>query len=713
MTDSSLSHEAIREQLERMLGSSVFRTAARSSTLLRFLVEQTLAGQADRLKDYTLGAEALGRGEGFDPRTDPIARVEASRLRQRMELYYATDGAADPVVITLPKGGYVPTFEAATAATAVETAQPGVARRPLWPLWLGLAAAAVVAVVALARWPTPSTTPDAPEMRLEITTPPTTDPISFALSPDGQLIVFVASDNGTPRLWLRPLNSTSARPLPGTDSASFPFWHPDGRTVGFFADGLIKRIDLDSGLVQPVSRSGVPAGASWNARGVVVHPLVPDSPLFRTPSSGLMPVPVTDLAAEQTGHRGPYFLADGVHFLYFVMGSPTVRGIYVGSLDGEESRRLIDADTPAVLARGHLFFLRQGTLFAQRFDERQLTVAGDTQPVAEGVAASVGAGLPALSTSADGTIAFRTGTSGGRRQFVWFSRSGAVLSRIGAPENAGPSYGSLSPDGRRLAVQRTRDGNTDIWLLDLERGGTPLRFTSDPRADIAPLWSPRGDRLVFSSRGGGPPGESRTFHLFQQPVAGGALEPVVTEGSAMQATDWSRDGRVLLYRTVETVRQDMDIWALAFDGDRKPFPVVKTQFEERDGQFSPDAKWIAYQSNESGRFEIYVQPFNRPGERQRISMAGGVQARWRADGRELFYLTLQDQLVAVPVAISDQRIEAGSATPLFRAPVGAGGIALHSYSVSPDGQRFLVDTLVEEPAAPIVVILNWKPAGSN
>lgn len=699
---------AVTEQLERMLASAVFRTAARSSALLRFLVQETLAGRADRLKDYTLGAEVLGRGDAFDPRTDPIARVEASRLRQRLELYYATDGASDPVVIALPKGGYVPTFESAAAAPPVATAAPRPVRRFSRPWLAALAAAAAVAVIAIAPWQAP--VPDAPEMRLEISTPPTTDPISFALSPDGQLIVFVASDNGTARLWLRPLASTAARPLPGTDNATFPFWHPGGRTVGFFAEGAVKRIDLDSGLVQNMSSFAVPAGASWSRDGIVVHPLVPDSPLFRASEPDPQPKPLTALAAGQTGHRGPRFLDDGTHFLFFAMGGPDVRGIYLGDLDGTTPRLLAPSDGPAVISHGHLFYVRQGTLFARPFDERRLQVAGDPEPVAENIAVSVTAGLPALSAAADGTIAFRTGGAGARRQFVWFDRSGRVLSRVGEAESFGPSYGSISPDHRRLAVQRTRDGNTDVWLLDLERGGTPLRFTSDPRAEIAPLWSPRGDRIVFSSLVA-PNGQPSQFRLFEQAVAGGPAKVLVGEGPAMQATDWARDERFLLYRTVETPRPDQDIWAVPLTGDRKPFPVVKTPFEERDGQFSPDGKWIAYQSNESGRFEIYVQPFNRPGERRRVSTDGGTQVRWRADGRELFYLTLESRLVALPISVSDTAVKAGDVTTLFHAPVGeAQGIARHHYSVSPDGQRFLVDTIVEEQAPPIVVILNWKPA---
>jgi Tol biopolymer transport system component len=262
----------------------------------------------------------------------------------------------------------------------------------------------------------------------------------------------------------------------------------------------------------------------------------------------------------------------------------------------------------------------------------------------------------------------------------------------------------MSPDNRRLAVQRADKGNVDIWLLDLDRN-TPVRFTSEPEAEIAPVWSPLGDRVVFSSR------RSGVFNLQQQSVKGDASEELLVTEQAKQAMDWSRDGRFLLFRSLDP-KLDWDIWAMPMSRDRTPFAVVRSKFEERYAQLSPDGKWIAYQSNESGRFEIYVQPFPHGGERSRISTDGGVQARWRRDGRELFYLTLEGQLVAVPVTLSSSspNVKAGAALPLFQARIGGvQDISLSHYIVSPDGQRFLLDTIVEEAAAPIVVILNWKP----
>jgi Tol biopolymer transport system component len=256
-------------------------------------------------------------------------------------------------------------------------------------------------------------------------------------------------------------------------------------------------------------------------------------------------------------------------------------------------------------------------------------------------------------------------------------------------------------------VQRSTDGNTDIWLVDLDRG-TSVRFTTEPEPDIAPAWSPTGDRIGYASVVDG------VFQLFERPVKGGDRRLLVQTPNPKQITDWSRDGRYVLFRSItQRPTFDTDIWAFQVDGDGAPFPEVRTAFEERDAQFSPDGRWIAYQSKESGHNEIYVQPFRGDGERLRISIDGGVQVRWRGDSRELFYLALDGKLMALTLTPMDdgRSLRAGVAVPLFQARVGAPqGVSLHSYSVGHDGQRFLLDSLVEQQAAPIALILNWQHA---
>lgn len=713
-------HE-VQAHLDRVLESETFRAADRSRRLLRFIVVETLEGRADRLKDYTLGAEGLGRGDDFDPRTDPIARVEASRLRMRLDVYYATEGAGEPVRILLPKGGYVPRFERLdrtapqgppVAADAAPPATAAPAPVPAGRLVRSAALVVAAAVLAVSAWAVGRRTaaPVPPEMRLEITTPPTTDPASLAIAPDGRRLAFVASDDGVPRLWMRSLASPSASPIAGTDHAAFPFWSPDGRGIGFFADARVRVVDLQTGVVRTIAAAPVPAGGAWGREGVILHPMVPDSPLFRSSAAGGGTEPESRLLPGQAGHRGPAFLPDGRRYLFYATGRPDVRGVYVGELGVAESRRIVDADAPAAFAPpGHLLYVQHGKLVAQRFDLAAATLVGSPVSVAEPVVPGIGAGPTAVAASATGTIAYRTGPVGPWRQLVWFDRGGRELGRIGEPEARGPTNGSISPDGRRLAVQRSTDGNTDIWLVDLERH-TSMRFTSGPSPDIAPVWSPDGGRIAYASIHDG------VFEVFEKAVAGSDARRLTTTGDMKQVTDWSRDGRHLLYRKVTTVPAvDLDIWAMPLDGDRTPFPVVRTPFEERDAQFSPDGTWIAYQSNESGQYEIYAQPFGSSGDRVRISSRGGVQARWRADGREIFYLTLGGELTAVPITLAADRLTLapGAPRPLFKARVGGvQGIALPSYVVSADGERFLFDTLVEQPAPPISVILNWARPGS-
>ena len=734
---SSISPDAVRAELERILASPSFRGAERSRTLLRFLVEHTLTGRGDHLKDYTLGAEALGRGEQFDPRTDPIARVEASRLRSRLDIYFATDGASDPLRISLPRGGYVPAFEARNAvatpapASAAEapdnaatTVSPSVpaeraaehlrGRRSSGRRVAGVLVAGLVLAGGAAWWSWASgggnTSVSPQPTHVELTTPDTHDAVSFALSPDGRRLVFVASAGGPARLWLRSLDTGTTEPLAGTEDASLPFWSGAGDAVGFFSSGVVKRLDLATGLVRTIANAPVPAGASWNDAGVLLHPVVPDSPLFVTHPDDHTMTPATVLTAGQTGHRGPQFLPDGRRFLFFAVGDAAVRGIYTGTLGTTAARRLKEADSPAVfVAPDHVLYISGDKLFAQRLDLESMTLAGAPAVIAEGVAFDRASGLPAVSASRTQVIAYRRGSPGGLRQLAWFDRHGGLRARLGTPLARGPAYSSLSPDEHRVAIQATSDGNTDIWILDTERG-TPLRLSREPQADIAPLWSPDGTRIAYASQHAG------VFDLVERSLDGEAPRPLLESPLAKQVTDWSRDGRYLLFRTITlNGRPDMDIWAMATGPDRSqapamtaPIAVVQTPFEERDGQFSPDARWLAYQSNESGQAEVYVQRFPSGANRIRISVSGGAQVRWRADGRELFYVALDGTLMAVPIEPRDEALVAGDATPLFKLHVGPlQGVSRHSYAVSRDGQRFLVDTLVEEAASPISLILNW------
>ena len=718
MESAAVPRQEVEAHLDRVLASPTFKGAERSAQVLRYIVSETLQGRGANLKDYTLGAEGLGRGEAFDPRTDPIARVEASRLRTRLELYYATDGAMDEVRILVPRGGYVPVFERrlspSTAPLPVPSEPSPDTDRPSTEAeglpggrstpWRVLSAGVLA---SLATWwiVAPRSAPQAPPTtRLELTTPATADPASLAVSPDGRNVVFSARDGERSRLWIRDLGQPAATPLVGTENGTLPFWAADGRAIGFFADGRINAIDVSTRVVRTLSTAPVSAGATWNEGGVVLHPLVPDSPLFRTAVGQGTLEPATVLAPGQTGHRGPLFLPDGRHFLFYAAGSADARGVHVGELGATHATRLLEADAPAVFVPpASLVYVLQGTLFARRFDPATATVSGDPIALADHVSVESNAGIAPIA-AASGTVAYRTGPVAPQRQFVWVDRRGQEMQRINTPEERGPAYASLAPDGHRLAVQRAIDGNTDIWVMDLARGPA-VRLTTVPQADTAPVWAPAGDRVAYASQVDG------TFELFESPVNRVAPRLLLRTGEAKQITDWSRDGRFLLYRAISTTpTADVDIYAVALDGHPTPVPIVKTAFDERNARFSPDGRWVAYQSNESGQQEVYVQPFDGAGERQRLSTDGGVQPQWRADGSELFYLALDGSMMAVPMSqASGASLQAGAPVRLFQTHLGAvQGMPLNSYIAAADGQRFLLDLLVDQHPGPIAVIVNWQ-----
>jgi eukaryotic-like serine/threonine-protein kinase len=574
-------------------------------------------------------------------------------------------------------------------------------RRERAVLISALALVTLIAAFAIVRAFRPTVPPS--EMRLEINTPPTTDPESLALSPDGRKIVFVADSEGRQLLLLRALDSVAVRPLTGTDGAQYPFWSPDSRSVGFTAEGKLKRIDIDGGAVRTLANESGGTGGAWNRDGLILFAML-GNPIFRVSDTGGGRVAVTQLDNQQGSHFTPRFLPDGRQFLYWVRGNSETGGVYAGRLGSTQSRRLLDADPSAVYSSGHLLFMRQGALFAQSFDPVRLELSGNPFSVAEHVGNGQDTGM---SVSDAGSIAYRTRSSHIQRQFVWFDRSGQEIRKVGDALSTGLASPSLSSDGQHVVLYRAMNSNTDVWLFETKRG-VLSRFTSDVADDVVPIWSPDGGSIVFSSNRQG------IHDLYQKSAtAGGSEELLLSTAQPKFATDWSPDGRFLLFNSVDS-KKGTDIWALRLDGNRKPFQIVQTDSEELNGQFSPDGNWLAYQSNESGRNEIYVQPFPGPGNKWPVSTSGGSQVRWRRDGRELFYVSLDGRLMAVPIQIgpSGATPQVGTPAMLF-APHLGGAVQRadyrHQYMVSPDGQRFLVATVTEGANSPITVIVNWTP----
>ena len=570
-----------------------------------------------------------------------------------------------------------------------------------WTLAVLFAIVAVIAVIGGRASP-----PGAAEVRLEIAAPRTPDPVSLALSPDGSKIAFSATGDQGAQLWLRSLDAVDAHPLSGTQNARLPFWSPDNRSIGFFADSKLKRIDLDTGAVRTLATAANGFGGSWSRDGAILFAPLATGGIERLPAAGGDPVPVTRLEPQHLSHRSPHFLPDGRHFLFHATGSADSRGVYVGALnENGKARRLLDADAGAAFAAGHVLFLRQGRLFAQQFDPETLSLSGDASLIAEQVAVNAQTAA-AVSVSTGGTIAYRAGPAAQTsRQLAWFDRSGKPLGELGEEMNF-ISNPNLSPDGRTIALGRNLNGNVDVWLQDAARGSL-IRLTTDPRIDNFPVWSSDGSRVFFESYAGGRAGD-----LYEKAVAGSdGQQLVLSTPDAKFPTDCSRDD-IVLFETLDR-RTGFDLWALKLAGDRKPFAVVRTDADERNGQFSPDGKWIAYESNETGRFEVYVQAFASAGRKIPISTNGGVQPRWRADGQELFYLTLDNRLVSLAIRSQGDTVEPGQTTPLFATQVTTlFGVSGMQYAVSRDAQRFLIASSARGPDAntsPIAIVLNWKP----
>jgi serine/threonine protein kinase len=566
----------------------------------------------------------------------------------------------------------------------------------------GVAAIMAIAFVSVAMLHFREKALDAPEMRLEITTPATSDPLDFTLSPDGRSLVFVASGDGPQRLWLRQLDHTDARPLPGTEEAIYPFWSPDSRSIGFFASGKLKRVDVAGGLPQVLTNVNVGRGGSWSADGTIVFGLA-NGALFRIAASGGDAVAVT-LLKDQSSHRFPEFLPDGKRFLFYAQSAAEVQGIYLGSLDGAEPKRLTAADSAgAYLQPGYLVFFRQGALVAQRFDlnREQLTGNAETLAHVAGSAMSSATFSRGFSVSADGRIAYRAGGAG-RTQLVWYDRTGKSLGPAGEYDDNTLVGPEISPDGQRVAFDRTVQNNRDVFLFDLARRNLN-RFTFDPSTDGFPVWSPDGQQIAFESNRKG------NYRIFAKPSSLLGREVVLHESTNNEwPLSWSRDGRFLLYHE-DNLKTGYDLWALPMSGDdRKPIVVANTPYTERTGQFSPDGRFVAYDSDESGLLQIFVQPFPNPSGKWQISHTGGSYPRWRADGKELYFVAPDGHLMAASIRASETSFEHETPVPLF--PTRMSLIwSKQQYAISADGRFLINQSEQESAAAPITLILNWKP----
>jgi len=537
----------------------------------------------------------------------------------------------------------------------------------------------------------------------------------MALSPDGTRLAFVASTSeGKNMLWIRPLSGISAQPLAGTETASYPFWSPDGRFVGFFAGGKLKKIEASGGPPQILCDASLSRGGSWSRDGVILFSPSPREPLYRISASGGTPVQVTELdsSRREFSHRFPYFLPDGRHFLFLaqsVSGGDPKEGdiVYAGSLDSRERKLLVQVRSNAVYSppaggstEGHLLYARDRMVVAQPFDPRRLNLSGEAVPVGENVTFYSNFAAAMFAASNTGSLVFQSGGAGGNSELVWFDRSGKRLSTTGLP--ADYQRPRISHDGRRIAVDIVdpATNRADVWVFDVARN-VATRLTFGPTDNSYPVWSPDDSRIVFTSNRNG------IGDIYEKSSSGAGedkadfLDPTAFKN----VCDWSRDGNLIAYTGISTqMKTGWDLWTYSLV-EKKPTVFLSTPATEWQAVFSPDGRWLAYTSSESGRYEVFVQPFPGRGGKWQISPDGGNQPVWAPDGKELYYMSPENKLMVVEVDTASA-FQAGSPRVLFETHLK--GLIGRRYDVAPDGKRFLINSMIGEvKSSPMTLVQNW------
>lgn len=673
--------ERVRAEVSRILASAAFADAERASNFLRFVVDRTLEGRAGEIKEFVIAVEVLGRTSSFDSKTDPIVRVEAGRLRDRLSSYYENEGKEDLVLISLPKGGYVPEFSE---------------RRP------------------------PAAPTSAAVMRLSILPPENASFESFVVSPDGRKLAFAAAVSGRVMLWIRALDSLEARALGGTDNAAYPFWSPDSLSVGFFVPHKLKVVGISGGPARDIADVVVGRGGAWSPEGIILFCPRPVGILYQISAAGGAPTPVTSLdkSRAEIAHAFPQFLPDGRQFVYLAASSrPGESSIRAGSLDSTGSKVLLSSDAGAIYAPilhglgSSLLFAHDGALMAQPFDARSLQLSGERMVLVPEVRHRRWQ-QAGFSVSSNGVLLYQ---SAERHQFSWFDRQGKLLASVG-PANDCLSF-TLSPDERYVALHRHDDPDTlmpTIWVMDLLREGAVFRFTDigAREGEFTPVWSPDSSEIFFAR------GDDRGMRLMRQALNGGTAQCVLDTEGPKFPNDWSSDGQFIAYGSQLPDYQNMHTWIVslsASDQQRKPRPFLLHPCSELSAYFSPGHEkegpsWIAYTSNETGRHEVYVRDFPSGSRKWQVSNQGGFIPHWRPDGRELFYLTPEGMLVAVAVNLTST-FEPGAPQALF----GTGlrftphyKIWMNQYAVTRDGQRFLLNRQVPESKPSLITaVIPW------
>jgi serine/threonine protein kinase len=542
-----------------------------------------------------------------------------------------------------------------------------------------------------------------PVLRVEINPP---DKMQFNLagdhggpaeiSPDGRLIVFSAYGPAGSQLYLRPLDSTSPQALPGTEGAMFPFWSPDSRSIAFFTDDKLKRIDVGGSSPVTICGSTLGRGGSWNQDGTIVAALSYNTGISQVPASGGTPTPVTTAdGSHYSSNRWPAFLPDGKHFLYVAVkhNAPTSpeTGVFLASLDGKENRLLFHTLSNAIYASGHLLYQRENALVAHTFDPSSGKFSGEAQTLSENVQFDAGLWRMNVSASTGGMLVYASGAASGTEILTWYDRSGKKIGTVG---EQGDFFDlDLSPDEKKLATTELNTATATIWIHDMTNN-LKTRLTFSGGTHLTPLWSPDGKEVAFTS--------NQQAAISIKTLGGSAPERTLLSSPKpiyQALSDWSHDGRYLMYE--QGAEMNTDLWVVPVSGEGKPFAYASAASR---GAFSPDGHWVAYVAQEAGRPEVFVAPFPWTGAKWQVSNGGGAGPRWRGDGKELFYFDLNG-ITAVEVDGSGSAFQVAGSKLLFRLPLR--GIIAREYAPSRDGQRFIAVSPSEGSSQSLTLVQNW------
>jgi serine/threonine protein kinase len=528
------------------------------------------------------------------------------------------------------------------------------------------------------------------------------------ISPDGTHMVYSANAEGKNQLYVRSMDSLLLQLLPGTEDAIFPFWSPDSRSVGFFSNGKLRRIDISGGPPLTLCDAPVGRGGSWGPGGVILFTPNFGAPLFQVSASGGTRVAVTKLEARYTTHRWPWFLPDGRHFLYLAANhndpSSADTALFLASLDGKENRLLVLTPSSGIYVSGYLLFVRNNALLAQSLDVSALQLKGEPAVITDNVQVDDGVWRGTFTASENGTLLYEPGTGGTGMALTWADRSGKQTRTVGGRDAFREAQ--ISPDGKKLALSIGQPLGA-VWTYDLTRNvKARLTFGKGNYDDVA--WSPDGSQIAYTALGGSEQAGTIIWSKASS-GAGGETQLLVTSDNTAALCDWSPDGRYIIYHTgTPATGTGIDLWTLPLFGDRKPAPYVTAPGDQDYAQFSPDGRWVAYSSRETTTWEVYVAPFPWTGAKWQVSTNGGTWPRWRRDGKELYYFTVgSSQITAAEVNTHGPTFELGPVHPLFAMSNISANIESIQYAVSADGQRFLFVTTGAAASQPLTLVQNW------